>query len=177
MNGPSRGIFYFTVVMLIFMHYGCAVQNSAPQGRINESNYEQIAALTLAIIRLPEEAALAGYFTAHENPETYCNAGMKMISPLGSGRVQVFYEACNFENISWNGGLEQPGDESELPYQILFGLDDRDFGFFQTDSTFFAPFAEQVGFSFRGDLTVDHADQAEVFTGSILDIHFKNEFL
>lgn len=160
--------------LLIFIN--CASQDLFSQGVINESNYQQIAALTLAIGRLPEEAALAGYFTAHEDPMVHCITGEKIIGSSGSDRIEILYEDCGFENITWNGAIEQPDDQDRIPYTIVFGGIGGDFSFFQTDSTFFAPFIEQVGFAFKGDFSVDHVDRADIFSGTAIDIHFQNDF-
>lgn len=170
----SRGLGVLIALMLLLLP-GCASQEPLSRGGINESNYQEIAAFTLAIMRLPEEAALAGYFTAHEDPAVDCISGKKKVDAAGPERVRISYESCGFENISWNGSIEQPVDGGRIPYAIIFGGQGGDFCFFQTDSTFFAPFFEQVGFSFKGDFSVDHLDGAELFSVSALDIHLYDD--
>ena len=162
------------VVLLILVILNCASQNLLSQGAINENNYQQIAALTLAVSRLPEEAALAGYFTAHEDPAVDCTTGSKKIGKAESTRVKISYSDCGYEDITWTGTIEQPAGQEQFPYTIIFGRDNLGFGFFQTDATFFAPFAEQIGFAFKGDFSVESMEDVHVFSGTKLDIHFQS---
>lgn len=171
MQKRSLGGLNLTAAGFIWVILSCASQESSPQGVISESNFEQIAAIVLTVARLPEEAALAGYFTAHEDPEVNCVTGGKLISAHDSKRINISYEHCGFESITWNGVINQPVDTEALPCAIFFGRENDNFGFFQTDATFFAPFAEEIGFSFKGDLSVDHLDQSDRFSATSLDIY------
>jgi hypothetical protein len=174
MRKHSLGGTTLTTVLLILVVLNCASQNLLSQGAINENNYQQIAALTMAVSRLPEEAALAGYFTAHEDPTVDCVTGLKVIKKTKSKRVNISYNDCDYENITWTGTIQQPADQEKFPYAIIFGQNGSDFGFFQRDATFFAPFAEQIGFAFKGDFSVENTEDVNVLSGSNLDVHIQN---
>jgi hypothetical protein len=170
---PLGGV-TLAIVLLILVIFNCASQNLLSQSAINENNYQQIAALTLAVSRLPEEAALAGYFTAHEDPTVDCITGLKKIGKTTSTREKISYSDCGYEDITWSGTIEQPIEQEQFPYTIIFGQDNLGFGFFQTDATFFAPFAEQIGFAFKGDFRVENMEDVHVFSGTELDVHFQS---
>jgi len=174
MRKQSLGGATLAIVLLILVILNCASQSLLSQSAINEDNYQQIAALTLAVSRLPEEAALAGYFTAHEDPAVDCATGSKKIGKAESTRVKTSYNDCGYEDITWVGTIEQPTDQEQFPYTIIFGQDKLGFGFFQTGATFFAPFAEQIGFTFKGDFSVENMEDVHVFSSTTLDVHFQN---